>query len=116
VITAILFIIGVLIWGLHRSHYVTAPKSRESDKSKGETTMPGEISKSNPGPAGDTPLVPSWVQNQNYEMALDLIEADPHCWSKRPCPTCRSVTIHIGRNFGCMKKAVQQSKSREDAG
>lgn len=35
------------------------------------------------------------------EVICRLIEADPHQWSKRPCPTCRAVSALLGRNFGC---------------
>lgn len=34
--------------------------------------------------------------------ALDLIQADPHQWSKRPCATCRAVSSIVGRPFGCL--------------
>ena len=30
-----------------------------------------------------------------------IIESDPHAWSDRPCPACRTVTALIGRPFGC---------------
>ena len=33
----------------------------------------------------------------------DLIQADPHQWSTRPCPTCRAVSAIIGRDFGCQR-------------
>lgn len=39
------------------------------------------------------------------ELIAKLIEADPHQWSSRPCPTCRAVTIILGRPFGCSAKA-----------
>lgn len=37
------------------------------------------------------------------DAAFDLIETDPHSWSPRPCPTCRTVSTLIGRDFGCVK-------------
>jgi hypothetical protein len=39
--------------------------------------------------------------------ALDLIEADPHRFSKRPCATCQAVSAIIGRPFGCIKLAPE---------
>jgi hypothetical protein len=39
------------------------------------------------------------------ETALRLIEADPHDWSKRPCQTCRGVSMLLKRPFGCEAKA-----------
>lgn len=41
--------------------------------------------------------------------ALDVIQADPHQWSMRPCPTCRTVGSILGRPFGCYR--YQQQKS-----
>jgi hypothetical protein len=38
------------------------------------------------------------------EVILRLIEADPHQWSSRPCPTCRAISGIIDRPFGCVKK------------
>ncbi len=37
------------------------------------------------------------------DAALDLIEKDPHQYSKRPCDTCRTISNLIGRPFGCEK-------------
>ena len=42
------------------------------------------------------------------DAALDLIEQDPHQFSKRPCQTCRAVSRLVGRSFGCVKKAEEQ--------
>lgn len=36
----------------------------------------------------------------------DLIQADPHQWSKRPCATCAAVSTLLGKPFGCQTKAV----------
>lgn len=33
--------------------------------------------------------------------ALDLIQADPHQWSTRPCSTCRAVGAIAKKPFGC---------------
>ncbi len=35
------------------------------------------------------------------EAILNLIQADPHQWSDRPCPTCRAISTLAGRPFGC---------------
>lgn len=34
-------------------------------------------------------------------QVLNMIQADPHIWSSRPCPTCRTVSALAGRPFGC---------------
>lgn len=33
--------------------------------------------------------------------ALELLYADPHQWSTRPCGTCRAITAMLGKKFGC---------------
>jgi hypothetical protein len=38
------------------------------------------------------------------QTALELIEADPHQWSERPCSTCQTISTLIGRPFGCSRK------------
>jgi hypothetical protein len=38
--------------------------------------------------------------------AFDLIQADPHSWSSRPCSTCKAVSALIGRPFGCVLYAI----------
>ncbi len=43
--------------------------------------------------------------NRLFKSATDLIQADPHQWSDRPCATCQAVTTIIGYNFGCVRKA-----------
>jgi hypothetical protein len=42
------------------------------------------------------------------ESILNLIQDDPHLWSKRPCSTCRAVSSIIGKPFGCVLKAVKK--------
>lgn len=42
--------------------------------------------------------------------ALDLIESDPHGFSKRPCSTCQAVSAIIGRPFGCVKRAQEDKR------
>lgn len=44
--------------------------------------------------------------------ALDLLQADPHSWSTRPCPTCRPISAIIGRPFGCYLYAIQHQERR----
>jgi hypothetical protein len=34
----------------------------------------------------------------------DLIQADPHQWSTRPCQTCQAVSAIVGYPFGCVVK------------
>lgn len=43
---------------------------------------------------------------------LDLIQADPHSWSARPCSTCRAVGSIVGQPFGCYVYAAQKSEKR----
>lgn len=33
--------------------------------------------------------------------AFELLYADPHQWSTRPCGTCRAITAMVGKKFGC---------------
>ena len=51
--------------------------------------------------------------------ALDLIQADPHHWSERPCGTCRSISAIVGRPFGCelrrLQGEAQRTREREAA-
>lgn len=35
------------------------------------------------------------------DAVLGALQADPHSWSDRPCPTCRAITGLVGRPFGC---------------
>ena len=38
----------------------------------------------------------------------DLLYADSHYWSARPCPTCRTITQLIGEPFGCIRFAINK--------
>lgn len=42
------------------------------------------------------------------EAVLELLEADPHQFSTRPCSTCRAVSTIIDRPFGCVRKAMEK--------
>jgi hypothetical protein len=44
------------------------------------------------------------------DKALGLIEVDMHTFSTRPCQTCTSITSLIGRPFGCVNKAMSESR------
>ena len=46
------------------------------------------------------------------EPILNLLENDPHSWSKRPCPTCRTISSMIGRPFGCEAKQLTDTKEK----
>ena len=46
------------------------------------------------------------------DAILDLLQADPHQWSKRPCPTCRPISALIGKPFGCYRYALEQQNKR----
>jgi len=39
------------------------------------------------------------------QTVLDLIQADPHQWSKRPCTTCQAVSTILKKPFGCVLHA-----------
>lgn len=39
------------------------------------------------------------------EAVTDLIQADPHQWSKRPCQTCAAISTILGKPFGCLTYA-----------
>ncbi len=38
---------------------------------------------------------------KSYRDALDLINADPHVWSKGQCTTCNTISSLISEPFGC---------------
>ena len=53
------------------------------------------------------------------KRVTDLIEADPHQWSKRPCATCRTISVIVGYEFGCMTlvdapRAAEAGKESRD--
>jgi len=58
-----------------------------------------------------TNLIKSLV-NIQMETVLNLIEADPHSWSNRPCQTCTAISAMIGRPFGCVR-VMEEKKKRE---
>ncbi len=37
------------------------------------------------------------------DVIADVLYADLHSWSKRPCKTCRIITSIIGKPFGCIR-------------
>ena len=37
------------------------------------------------------------------DAVVNVIYADPHGWSKRPCDTCRTISAIIGKPFGCYR-------------
>lgn len=50
--------------------------------------------------------------NRITQAQNDLIYADPHQWSTRPCPTCRTITALVGYPFGCVRYAVEKLQQR----
>ena len=44
---------------------------------------------------------------------LDLVSADMHTVSTRPCPTCRTLSKAIGKPFGCYAYQAKL-KARQD--
>jgi hypothetical protein len=43
--------------------------------------------------------------------AFELIYADPHQWSTRPCQTCRAVTAILGKPFGCERYRIAREST-----
>lgn len=37
-----------------------------------------------------------------FGVVLDLLQADPHQWSTRPCSTCQAISKIVSRPFGCV--------------
>lgn len=50
------------------------------------------------------------------DATLDLIQGDPHQWSTRPCPTCRTVSKMMGKNFGCYRYAEARKPTIDSKG
>jgi len=47
------------------------------------------------------------------DAVLSALQADPHQWSSRPCPTCRVITALVGRPFGCNLYRIQREGKGE---
>lgn len=45
--------------------------------------------------------LPLLVTDRSMIAAFNLIQEDPHQWSKRPCSTCESISSIIDQPFGC---------------
>lgn len=45
--------------------------------------------------------------NQELVEALELIQTDMHQFSKRPCPTCKRISLIMDKDFGCVAKAKE---------
>ena len=48
------------------------------------------------------------------QAVLDLLNSDGHCFSKRPCTTCQTVSKLVGQPFGCVKKAMAVAERVKD--
>lgn len=35
------------------------------------------------------------------DAVIEIVYADPHQWSARPCNTCKTISSIIGRPHGC---------------
>lgn len=46
------------------------------------------------------------------DAVLSLLQDDPHQWSTRPCPTCRTITGIVRRPFGCSLVAARRDDKR----
>lgn len=44
-----------------------------------------------------------WDKKRIERAVADLLYADPHHWSPRPCGTCKSATALLGVNYGCVR-------------
>lgn len=49
------------------------------------------------------------ASNVLMEAVLDIIQSDPHQWSKRPCISCGTISSIIGQPFGCDKYREERS-------
>lgn len=49
------------------------------------------------------------------DSVLQLIQDDPHMWSDRPCPTCRTISSIVEHKFGCYTYADSRALARERA-
>lgn len=47
------------------------------------------------------------VSERINAAASDVLYADPHEFSTRPCGTCRAITAMTGKPFGCSRKAIE---------
>lgn len=45
------------------------------------------------------------IAQQLAEAVARVVEADPHHFSPRPCPSCRTISGLLGRAYGCNAKA-----------
>lgn len=52
----------------------------------------------------ETPAPPAGI----VAAVVDLLNADGHGWSVRPCTTCETVTRLLGVPFGCVRKRLDQ--------
>ena len=41
--------------------------------------------------------------NLILDAVSDCLYGDPHQWSNRPCGTCRTITLLVGKPFGCYR-------------
>lgn len=48
------------------------------------------------------------VAQEMVRISADLIYADSHNWSKRPCSTCQTISTLLGLDFGCVRKAKEK--------
>ena len=44
----------------------------------------------------------------------DLIYADPHMWSDRPCGTCKTISNLIGAPFGCNRRQAERKLQTQE--
>ncbi|KKN55596.1 hypothetical protein LCGC14_0580680 [marine sediment metagenome] len=51
--------------------------------------------------------------NVLFESIIEVLYADPHQWSTRPCITCKTVTSITGKPFGCDRYREEKEKRSE---
>lgn len=52
------------------------------------------------------------LENRLIRAVTDLLYADPHGWSERPCGTCRSITALLGYRFGCDRFRLARAQAK----
>jgi hypothetical protein len=55
-----------------------------------------------------TKMLAREIAKMLVEKVADVLYVDPHQWSDRPCPTCRTISGLFGFDFGCNKFAKKK--------
>lgn len=83
-------------------HYVTrqAPLERAAENIRAYSALPMSVDN-----LLDT-LEKAIDRAAQMKIAFELLEHDPHQWSKRGCATCRNISRLLEREFGCVYYAT----------